>query len=427
MWAAPCPKKGTSGGSATVGKACKLVVVSKVPEDLQVHWVDFEGNEREGSPLYADSPEEHSSFEGHKFRFRTASSRTLVKEYVVPPCPNGRVSLEVPTCEGLIPPPEDGSWYDPSREAEFASLVLPTQCDESQPSPTWSCVRALTKEDVEGRVQGTYGFLPNETRGSIRKAYQVLDEGYVDHIPQIPHLTPQGFLLMQQTEAMRQVLGEFWAAHNTTSRVKVHEPIAGFYSNVHSVMMSKLDLDEFPDIRTKIVKEMQKVLEWWTRLRLRHTSTFGIRVYKGGSMLINHVDRHDTHLASAVIQVGQEAEKGWPLELLTPSGLPLEVYLQPGQMVLYEGARVFHGRPMRFVGKSFANIFSHFSPAGYGGLGSGRPYDYRFRTGDIQVGWPRQRVQGKGADTETCEDKPPQKKGEKKGKADQKGSWWWPF
>jgi hypothetical protein len=38
-------------------------------------------------------------------------------------------------------------------------------------------------------------------------------------------------------------------------------------------------------------------------MRLRHTSTFGVRVYRRGSMLIDHVDRMDTHLASAVLQV----------------------------------------------------------------------------------------------------------------------------
>ena len=48
---------------------------------------------------------------------------------------------------------------------------------------------------------------------------------------------------------------------------------------------------------------MQQVLQWWTKMRLRHTSTFGVRVYRRGSMLIDHVDRMDTHLASAVLQV----------------------------------------------------------------------------------------------------------------------------
>ena len=56
-------------------------------------------------------------------------------------------------------------------------------------------------------------------------------------------------------------------------------------------------------VRKLITDEMQSILEWWTMLQLRHTSTYGVRVYHRGSMLINHVDRMDTHLASAVLQV----------------------------------------------------------------------------------------------------------------------------
>ena len=84
-------------------------------------------------------------------------------------------------------------------------------------------------------------------------------------------------------------------------------------------------------------------------------------------MLIDHVDRMDTHLArwllhaiscstrvtcgcwivggSAVLQVHQEVDSdgGWPLEVLLPDGNVGEVYLQPGEMVLYEGAWLRHG------------------------------------------------------------------------------------
>ena len=37
-------------------------------------------------------------------------------------------------------------------------------------------------------------------------------------------------------------------------------------------------------------------------------------------MLINHIDRQDTHIASAVLQIGQRIDKdgGWPLEILHP-------------------------------------------------------------------------------------------------------------
>ena len=61
-----------------------------------------------------------------------------------------------------------------------------------------------------------------------------------------------------------------------------------------------------------------------------------------------------------MLQVGQSVDKdgGWPLEVMrNDNGGHLgEVYLQPGEMVLYEGARLKHGRPMRLKGDEFGNV-----------------------------------------------------------------------
>ena len=37
--------------------------------------------------------------------------------------------------------------------------------------------------------------------------------------------------------------------------------------------------------------------------------------------------------------------------------------------VLYEGARIHHGRPMRLKGDEFGNIFTHFAPLDWQGPG----------------------------------------------------------
>merc|ERR1711988_1930931 len=141
----------------------------------------------------------------------------------------------------------------------------------------------------------------------------------------------------------------------------IHPPIPGGYTNSRDVALTKIDLDDFRPVQRAVANEMQEILEWWTGRELTHTSTFGVRIYHRGSMLIDHVDRADTHLASAVIQIAQEVDEdgGWPLEVLDDEGNAYEVFLQPGEMVLYEGARLRHGRPMRFQGTEFANIFSH--------------------------------------------------------------------
>lgn len=141
--------------------------------------------------------------------------------------------------------------------------------------------------------------------------------------------------------------------------------------NEDKIQMHRLNLDFYSDVRMLIQTEMLSVMQWWTQMRLRHTSTYGVRIYRRDAMLINHVDRSDTHLASAVVQIGQDVDEdgGWPLEVMLGNKSVGEVYLKPGEMVLYEGAWLRHGRPMRFKGTEFANFFTHFAPYDWNGPG----------------------------------------------------------
>ena len=41
---------------------------------------------------------------------------------------------------------------------------------------------------------------------------------------------------------------------------------------------------------------------------------------------------------------------------------PHQVYLLPGDMVLYESALLLHGRPYGLNGSSYANAFMHYRP-----------------------------------------------------------------
>jgi len=168
---------------------------------------------------------------------------------------------------------------------------------------------------------------------------------------------------MRFTPQLMEVL-KWWASLDT-AKLNVREFVPGGYTNGKSVEMDILSLDKHRKMHQLITSEMKRVLEWWTGMPLVHTATYGVRTYHRGSVLIDHVDRHDTHIASAVLQIDQFADEGggWPLEVMLPEGTVGEVYLQPGEMVLYEGAWLRHGRPMRFRGSNFSNVFVHFRPA----------------------------------------------------------------
>lgn len=331
---------------------------------VHVYWLDFSGQEQFSIVLGAGDTEVHNSFTGHVFRFKNTND-LLIGEYKVDAT---KETIVVSVCDGWNVDEADLMWlFDEGRDEEFQALVDENPFDCEGPSAKWSCVRALSAKTVAKRDRTMYGFSDGEPQGS-RKTYDQKDERYMNHIALMPQLSATGFLKMKYTNKMKKFI-DFYQASKKQGKLQKHEAIGGDYSNIHKVGMDKLNLDLFPKEKAELISEMKQVLQWWTQRTLKHTSTFGIRVYRRDAMLINHVDRADTHLASAVIQVAQECDEGWPLEVLTPGGTTIEVYLQPGEMVLYEGARLFHGRPMRFQGSEFANVFTHFQPTTWVAVG----------------------------------------------------------
>ena len=106
-------------------------------------------------------------------------------------------------------------------------------------------------------------------------------------------------------------------------------------------------------------------MEDWSGQALEPTYVYGIREYHNGAVLKMHRDRIDTHIISAIINVEQETDVDWPLVIEDNYYRKHHVIMQPGDMVFYESARLLHGRPLKFEGAAFANVFCHFKPVGY--------------------------------------------------------------
>jgi len=252
------------------------------------------------------------------------------------------------------------------------------------PSSKWSCIRHVSAEAVAKRKPAKFGFTAEEAKGTPFAAYtqkQWVDaslqlalgrspDGQVKHMPNTTEYH-KGYLKMRMPVELFEKLHAWQNEYSESHRAVVREQDTQMVTNSHAIDMYKLDLDQFPDVKKYVIKEMKEVLQWWARARLKHTSTYGMRIYRRGSVLATHMDRMETHLVSAILQVNQTTDKngGWPLDVYHPHQLGVkEVYLQPGEMLLYEGARLVHGRPMRFKGESFSNIFTHFIPPSWRGI-----------------------------------------------------------
>jgi hypothetical protein len=63
-----------------------------------------------------------------------------------------------------------------------------------------------------------------------------------------------------------------------------------------------------------------------------------------------------------VINVDQQSDEPWPLLILDHDDKEHNIVMRPGDMVLYESAKLLHGRPSEFLGSHYDNIFAHYKP-----------------------------------------------------------------
>ena len=109
-------------------------------------------------------------------------------------------------------------------------------------------------------------------------------------------------------------------------------------------------------LKQKLWNEAHDVISEWTGQELTQCSLYGIRIYHEGAILATHVDRLPL-VSSAIINVDQDLDEPWPLEVIGHDGRAYNVTMEPGDMVLYESHSVLHGRPFPMKGRFMANIF----------------------------------------------------------------------
>jgi prolyl 4-hydroxylase len=72
-------------------------------------------------------------------------------------------------------------------------------------------------------------------------------------------------------------------------------------------------------LKQKIWNAARDTIQEWTGQRLAECSLYGIRVYEEGAVLATHVDRLPL-VSSAIINVDQDVDEPWPLEVIGHDG-----------------------------------------------------------------------------------------------------------
>ena len=119
------------------------------------------------------------------------------------------------------------------------------------------------------------------------------------------------------------------------------------------------------DVRKDIFETLGPLAEEWAEgLRLVPTSIYGIRRYRNRSTLLAHTDKASSHVISVIMNIAQDVEEDWPLNIKDNQGKEHTLFLAAGEMLWYESARLVHGRQRPFKGSYFDNMFIHYMPKG---------------------------------------------------------------
>jgi prolyl 4-hydroxylase len=157
--------------------------------------------------------------------------------------------------------------------------------------------------------------------------------------------TKLGFSKIRAPIKTFQLLKDFWEANRHKNETEWHS--VNTYHNMWESPSRVIDIQDESkgggfDLRSAIWESARQTLEEWTGMHLSPCSIWGIRIYSNNSILTPHVDRNPL-ITSAIINIDQDLDEPWPLEVWGHDGKPYNITMDPGDMVLYESHSIIHG------------------------------------------------------------------------------------
>lgn len=181
--------------------------------------------------------------------------------------------------------------------------------------------------------------------------------------------TEIGFKKIKTPEKLWNLLTDFWEK-NKDNRSEENWNTGNTYTNHWSSPTYMISVENSQlrgagyGLKNELWNAAESTISEWTGQELTPCSLYGVRVYTEGAMLATHVDRLPL-VSSAIINVAQDVDEPWPIEVIGHDGKAYNVTMEPGDMVLYESHSLLHGRPFPLKGRYYANVFIHFEPTGH--------------------------------------------------------------
>lgn len=191
--------------------------------------------------------------------------------------------------------------------------------------------------------------------------------------PLVPNFTETGAVEIDCPDELWDSLIDIYKRFQNRKHIE-YWPSSGTQNSGHVSKMYFVDHNLDPNARRLAIKHLQPVMEAWSNMKLQFTSFYGIREYHPKHWLRGHVDRIDELVISATICVdkiplheGENVEDGiggdpWPLEIVNYKGENIRFPHPKKKVILYESAKIIHGRPIRNPVGMHLGAFLHFKP-----------------------------------------------------------------
>lgn len=192
----------------------------------------------------------------------------------------------------------------------------------------------------------------------------------------VPPFTPNGFKVVDIPEGLLKAITDFY--YENLNERKIEEwDLTDTQNSFHDTIMHQINWDLNPRRDELAIQYIKPILEEWSGVEgLELTAFYGIREYGTDHFLRRHIDRTKTHVISATLTIAKlphrdtnQTQKdldlnAWPLDVIDFHGNAVQYDHPPGKMVLYESAKVPHGRSRKnpFKGGIHVGLFCHFAP-----------------------------------------------------------------
>lgn len=261
-------------------------------------------------------------------------------------------------------------------ESESSASGSAAVCQNSNPPPPYYTAHedvswAITDTKLRhGHHQRLYNTFMTKCRkaSSYCKSQESLRLHKNKHQPSsVYNYTDTAFTKMKTPPLLWKIVNTFYQRNKDQAVVEWGKSINPYHNHwdvqTQIIRLDNATLGGGPKLHSLISRVAKPIVEEWTGQRLAPVSVYGVRIYPNASILTPHVDRMPL-VSSVIINMDQNVEEPWPLEVYGTDGIARNITMEPGDMVLYESHSVIHGRPFPLQGNFFANVFLHFEPIG---------------------------------------------------------------